>query len=69
MTGEACPTAIPVPFPRQTSFGRNLRSPTKLSAGLGTGLWICDQLSTQQGHTLELANPPGLFKATLYLPK
>lgn len=40
-----------------------------LSAGLGMGLWICDRLSALQGHTLELANPPGLFKATLYLPK
>ncbi|MCU0420224.1 MAG: HAMP domain-containing histidine kinase [Cyclobacteriaceae bacterium] len=57
------------PLPPVTELRQEFKKSKSLSAGLGMGLWICDRLSALQGQSLQLANPPGLFKATLFIPK
>ena len=59
---------INAPLPPLHELRQEFKKSKALSSGLGMGLWICDRLSALQGHTLELADPPGQFKATLSLP-
>jgi signal transduction histidine kinase len=58
---------IDSPIKNLQELKKEFRKSNELSAGLGLGLWICDQLMKLHGGKLEISQEEGVFRASIFV--